>query len=44
MPDIPPLEYLAIVAAVVALAWGSIMISAHLATRSRLADVRGSRE
>lgn len=44
VPDIPPLEYLAIVAAVVALARGSIMISARLATRSRPADVRGSRE
>lgn len=42
VPDIPPLEYLAIVAAVVALAWGSIMISARLATRSRLADAQAA--
>jgi putative ABC transport system permease protein len=35
LPDVPPLEYLSIVAAVTALGWGSIMIPARLALRSR---------
>jgi putative ABC transport system permease protein len=35
MPDMPPLEYLGIVAVVIALGWISIMIPARLATRSR---------
>jgi len=35
MPDVPPLEYLGIVAVVVALGWASIMIPARLAMRSR---------
>jgi putative ABC transport system permease protein len=42
VPDVPPLEYLGIVAAVAALGWGSIMIPARLAMRSRPADVLNS--
>ena len=44
MPTVPPLAYLAIVAAVTVLGAGSIMIPARLAMRSRPADVLGSRE
>ncbi|MGH3247413.1 MAG: ABC transporter permease [Trebonia sp.] len=40
LPSVPPLEYLAIVAVVAALGWGSIMIPARLAMRSRTAGVR----
>jgi putative ABC transport system permease protein len=43
VPSVPPLEYLAIVAAVTALGWGSIMIPARLAMRSRSAGVLNSR-
>jgi putative ABC transport system permease protein len=44
LPSVPPLEYLAIVAAVTALGWFSIMIPARLAMRSRTAGVRSSRQ
>jgi len=44
VPTIPPLEYLAIVAVVTALGWGSIMLPARLAMRSRTAGVLNSRE
>lgn len=43
LPDVPPLEYLGIVAVVVALGWISIMVPAGLALRSRPA-VTASRE
>jgi putative ABC transport system permease protein len=43
-PTVPPLAYLAIVATVAALGWGSIMIPARLAMRSRPADLLSSRE
>jgi putative ABC transport system permease protein len=41
MPDVPPLDYLGIVAIVVALGWASIMIPARLAIRSRPATTAG---
>ena len=41
MPDVPPLDYLGIVAMVVALGWASIMIPARLAMRSRPAMTAG---
>jgi putative ABC transport system permease protein len=44
MPDVPPTDYLGIAAAVAALGWGSIMIPAWLAMRSRPADVLNSPE
>jgi putative ABC transport system permease protein len=44
VPTVPPLAYLAIVATVAALGWGSIMIPARLAMRSRPADLLSSRE
>jgi putative ABC transport system permease protein len=42
-PDVPSLEYLGIVAAVIAIGWGSIMLPARLAMRSRPAGALGSR-
>lgn len=41
LPDVPPLEYLGIVAVVIALGWGSIMIPVRLAMRPRPADALG---
>jgi putative ABC transport system permease protein len=41
LPDVPPLEYLAIVAVVIALGWVSIMVPASLAMRSRPAVSAG---
>jgi putative ABC transport system permease protein len=41
LPDVPPLEYLAIVAVVIALGWVSIMVPASLAMRSRPAVAAG---
>ncbi|HEY1703552.1 MAG TPA: ABC transporter permease [Trebonia sp.] len=44
LPDVPLTEYLVIVAAVVALGWGSIMLPARLAMRGRPDGVLNGRE
>jgi putative ABC transport system permease protein len=44
LPDVPLKEYLAIVAAVIALGWGSIMLPARLAMRGRPDGVLNGRE
>jgi putative ABC transport system permease protein len=44
VPSVPPLACLAIVAAVAALGWGSIIIPARLAMRSRPAGMLSSRD